>query len=167
MWPLIDACDVISVNLYPMGREEWFSFGAFERSKLFLQNSRVRNGRLVSFELELRRILDQLAAVDKPLILSETGFPSATGYRTEGDLVVPENDGKRYGELMHEFIDLINRVNADYEGRIQALYFYEWRDNLFHDKITRVDSPIHTAFGLCDRSGKEKFDVKGLLAAIE
>ena len=165
LWPLVDVCDIISLNSYPMGDPAWFTFDAFEESRLFLTDSRVRNDRLVSFEFRLRRTLQELEHAGKPMILSETGFPSAVGYHLEGDrLVVPESDNVRYGELMHEFINLIWRVNADYDNRIQALYFYEWRDNLYHHKIWNVEqSPIHVAFGLCDRFGVPKFDVLGLV----
>ena len=69
---------------------------------------------------------------------------------------------------MREFVDLIRRVNADYRGRIRALYFYEWRDNLFHDKIWNVEqSPIHVAFGLCDRMGMPKFDIMALVDVLQ
>ena len=165
LWPLVDACDIISVNTYPMDNRAWFAFDAFEESRLFLHDSRVRNDRLVLFELRLRRILQELERAGKPMILSETGFPSAVGYYTEGDrLVVPESDNMRYGELMHEFVSLIHRVNADYHDRIQALYFYEWRDNPYHRKIWSVEqSPIHVAFGLCDCSGVPKFNIKELI----
>jgi hypothetical protein len=164
LWPLIDACDLISVNLYPMGHSAWFSFDAFEESRRYLQDGRVRNARLALFELRLRRILEQLMRVGKPLILSETGFPSAIGYQIEAErLVVPESDNARYGVLMREFVNRIRTVNADYDGRIQAIYFYEWRDNLYHRKIWNVeDSPIHVAFGLCDRFGVPKFDLTEL-----
>ncbi len=164
VWPLVDACDVVSTNHYPMGHSAWFTFGAFEESRRFLYDARVRNARLTSFELRLRRTLEQLTDIDKPLFLSETGFPSAVGYHIEDDrLVVPESDNARYGELMAEFVDLIRRVNADYSGQIQAIYFYEWRDNLYHSKIWNVEqSPIHVAFGLCDRFGAPKFNLKEL-----
>ena len=165
LWPLIDACDVVSLNAYPMGEPAWFTFDAFEESRSFLTDSRTRNDRLSLFELHLRRALGQLEQADKPVFLSETGFPSAVGYHLEGErLVVPESDPGRYGEAMREFVGLIRRVNADYRGRIQALYFYEWRDNLYHAKIWNVEqSPIHVAFGLCDRFGVPKFDIKGLM----
>jgi len=165
LWPLIDACDVVSLNAYPMGTRAWFTFDAFEESRRFLQEPRARNDRLVLFELHLRRALAELEQVDKPVILSETGFPSAVGYRMAGErLVVPESDDARYGEAMHEFIDLIRQVNADYDERIRALYLYEWRDNLYHRKIWNVEqSPIHVAFGLCDRFGVPKFDIKELV----
>ncbi|HEY3232297.1 MAG TPA: hypothetical protein VGJ87_23900, partial [Roseiflexaceae bacterium] len=86
-------------------------------------------------------------------------------YHIEDDrLVVPESDHARYGELMQEFVNLIRRVNSDYRGRIQALYFYEWRDNLYHHKIWNEEqSPIHVAFGLCDRFGVPKFNIKELV----
>ena len=165
VWPLVDACDVVSTNHYPMGHSAWFTFDAFEESRRFLYDARVRNARLTSFELRLRRTLEQLTDIDKPLFLSETGFPSAVGYHIEDDrLVVPESDNARYGELMAEFVDLIRRVNADYSGQIQAIYFYEWRDNLYHSKIWNVEqSPIHVAFGLCDRFGAPKFNLKELM----
>jgi hypothetical protein len=164
LWPLIDACDVVSLNAYPMEASAWFTFDAFEESRRFLCDSRARNDRLAHFELHLRRALGQLEGVDKPVCLSETGFPSAVGYHMEGErLVVPESDNVRYGELMLEFVGLIRRVNADYDGRIQALYFYEWRDNLYHSKIWNVEqSPIHVAFGLCDRFGVPKFNITEL-----
>ena len=165
LWPLIDACDIISMNRYPMGDRAWFTFGAFEESRRFLYDSRVRNDRLALFELRLRRTLQELEGVDKPVILSETGFPSAVGYQVEDDhLVVPESDNACYGEVMREFVDLIGRVNSDYNGRIRALYFYEWRDNLYHHKIGNEElSPIHVAFGLCDRFGVPKLNIKELV----
>jgi len=165
LWPLIDACDIVSVNAYPMDNRAWFTFGAFGESRLFLYNMRVRNDRLVLFELRLRRALQELERADKPMILSETGFPSAVGYHMGGErLVVPESDNARYGEAMRQFVNLIRRVNADYDGRIRAIYFYEWRDNLYHRKIWNVEqSPIHVAFGLCDRFGVPKFDIKELI----
>ena len=165
LWPLIDACDVVSLNAYPMGTGDWFTFGAFDESRRFLYDSRVRNDRLALFELRLRRTLQQLEQAAKPMILSETGFPSAVGYHMEGErLVVPESDNARYGEAMTAFVGLIRQANADYGGRIQALYFYEWRDNLHHRKIWNVEqSPIHVAFGLCDRFGIPKFDIAELV----
>jgi hypothetical protein len=165
LWPLIDACDVVSLNAYPMSHSAWFTFDAFEESRRFLYDSRTRNDRLALFELRLRHTLQELERAGKPMILSETGFPSAIGYQLEGDhLVAPESDDERYGELMQDFINLIRRVNADYQGRIQALYIYEWRDNLYHYKIWNEEqSPIHVAFGLCDRFGVPKFNIKDLL----
>jgi hypothetical protein len=169
LWPLVDACDIVSLNAYPMGNSAWFTFDAFEESRRFLCDSRTRNDRLVLFELHLRRALQALEQVNKPMILTETGFPSAVGYRMEGDrLVVPESDNARYGEAMREFIELIRQVNADYNGRMQALYFYEWRDNLHHSKIWNVEqSPIHVAFGLCDRFGVPKFDIRELVDILK
>jgi hypothetical protein len=162
---LIDACDVVSLNAYPMGDSAWFTFDAFEESRRFLCDPRTRNDRLAHFELHLRRALGQLESVNKPVFLSETGFPSAVGYHMEGErLVVPESDNARYGQAMRQFVGLIRRANADYDGRIQALYFYEWRDNLHHAKIWNVEqSPIHVAFGLCDRFGVPKFDIKEMV----
>jgi hypothetical protein len=165
LWPLIDACDVVSLNAYPMSSSAWFTFDAFEESRRFLYDSRARNDRLALFELRLRQTLQELERAGKPMILSETGFPSAVGYHLEGDhLVVPESDNARYGELMVDFINVIRRVNDDYQGRIQALYIYEWRDNLYHYKIWNEEqSPIHVAFGLCDRFGVPKFNINDLL----
>jgi hypothetical protein len=165
MWPLVDACDVVSVNAYPMDGRAWFTFGAFEESRRFLCDPRTRHDRLALFELHLRRAMQQLEPAGKPMFLSETGFPSAVGYQLEGDrLVVPQSDNERYGQAMREFVALLRRVNADYHERIQAIYFYEWRDNLYHDKIWNVEqSPIHVAFGLCDRFGVPKFKIRDLV----
>lgn len=166
LWPLIDACDIVSINLYPMGIPEWFTFGAFDESRKFLTDRRVRNDRLNLFELQLRQVLTQLERVDKPMLFSETGFPSAMGYQMEDQsLVIPQNDNDLYGAAMTEFMTRIRTVNADFNGRIKALYFYEWRDNLYHSKISNIEqSPIHVAFGLCDRFGTAKFDIRKLLA---
>ncbi len=166
VWPLVDACDVVSVNAYPMGYSAWFTFDAFEESRRFLSpgDARTRNDRLTLYDLHLRRALRALEGARKPMILSETGFPSAVGYRVEGErLVVPESDNAQYGKVMAQFVDLIRRANCDYGDRIRAIYFYEWRDNLYHAKIWNVEqSPIHVAFGLCDRFGNPKFDLKEL-----
>jgi len=169
VWPLVDACDIVSINAYPMDDSAWFTFDAFEESRRFLHNSRTRNDRLALFELRLRRALAQMERADKRVFLSETGFPSAIGYHLEGErTVVPESDNARYGALMAEYAGLICQINLDYGERIQAAYFYEWRDNLCHPKIWNVEqSPIHVAFGLCDRSGIPKFDIKELVAGLE
>lgn len=161
LWPLIDALDVVGVNLYPMGNEAWFTFGAFEESKRFLHDPRVRHDRLAAFEYQLRRLLKQLAPTGKRVILTETGFPSAIGYRMEGErTVIPISDNAAYEAAMIEFMKIIHRANEEYAGIIQALYFYEWRDNLHHAKIWNVESsPIHTAFGLCDHEGNPKMDI--------
>ena len=165
IWPLIDACDIVSINLYPMDVPAWFTFGAFAESRKFLTNLRVRNDRLNLFELQLRQVLTQLERVDKPMMFTETGFPSAIGYHMEGQtLVIPETDNDLYAAAMADFMTRIQTVNADFKDRIQALYLYEWRDNLYHSKIWNVEqSPIHTAFGLCDRFGTPKLDIQQLL----
>ena len=169
IWPLIDILDIVSVNLYPMGVSEWHGWDAFEESRKFLTESRVRNDRLTIFAMQLRQILSQLEDLDKPLILSETGFPSATGYTMGSEkLVIPISDNQSYEAAMRQFIGIIHAINQEYHGRIQAIYFYEWRDNLYHSKIWNVEqSPIHTAFGLCDRFGNPKFDIRGLVTDFE
>ena len=169
VYPLIDACDVVSINAYPMGWESWFSFGSFEESRRLLKDKRERSLSFTWFELHLRKILEQLEKAGKSLILSETGFPSAVGYRMEGDrTVVPENDCAAYSEAMREFVDLVRRVNAEYDESIQALHFYEWRDNLHHGAIWNDNaSPIHTAFGLCERDGRPKMDIRALILHLK
>lgn len=166
LWPLIDVLDIVSVNLYPMGVSEWHGWGAFEESRKFLTDPQVRSNRLDQMEAQLRRVLEQLEAADKPLIFSETGFPSAMGYQLENEnLVIPETDNDLYLKAMGEFMARIQSAQADFKGRIKALYFYEWRDNLYHSKIWNVEqSPIHVAFGLCDRFGNPKFDIQKFLA---
>ena len=169
IWPLIDNLDIISVNLYPMGVPEWHGWGAFDESRKFLTDSRVRNDRLALYEVQLRRVLSQTEDSQKPLILSETGFPSAVGYTQEAEnLILPINENELFESAMEQFIGIIRTVNHDYQGRIQAIFFYEWRDNLYHAKIWNVEqSPIHTAFGLCDHHGNPKFDIKRLVTDIE
>lgn len=166
LWPLIDALDIVGVNLYPMGSEAWFTFGAFEESERFLHDPRVRHDRFAAFEYQLRRVLQQIAPTGKRVILTETGFPSAVGYHLEGErTVIPISDHAAYEEAMLEFLAIIHRANKEYGGLIQALYFYEWRDNLHHAKIWNVESsPIHTAFGLCDREGSPKVDIRKIIA---
>ena len=169
VWPLVDACDVVSVNLYPMEKNAWFGFGAFEESRRFLNDPRARHDRLNAFEYQLRRLLHQLERVGKPLILSETGFPSAVGYhRVNESLVVPESDPAAYSEAMREFLGLIYRVNHEHWQAIRGLYLYEWWDNLYHTKILNEEqSPIHSAFGLCDSTGVPKFDIQRILSEVD
>ena len=165
VFPLIDSCDIVSINAYPMGSQAWFTYEAFEESRRFLFDSRTRNDRLAAFNYRLRRALTQIEAAGKPALLSETGFPSAIGYHREGErMVIPESDGERYGQVMAEFIGVIQQISQDYGGRLRTAYFYEWRDNLYHAKIWNVEnSPIHTAFGLCDHIGRPKFDIQQVL----
>ena len=165
VWPVVEACDILGVNAYPMDNAGWFTFGAFEESRRFLLDPAVRRRRLEEFEERLCTLLDQLKLARKPVLLTETGFPSAVGYRREGgQLIVPESDNARYAEAMQEFLALIRHIDIEYGHPIQGLYFYEWRDNLHHDKIWNVEgSPIHTAFGLCDRFGNPKFDLKKVI----
>jgi hypothetical protein len=167
VWPLIDALDIISVNLYPMGVQEWHGWGAFEQSRKFLTNHRIRNDRLALYQVQLRQVLSQLESLDKPMIFSETGFPSAVDYQTEGEnLVLPVTDNDLYYAAMKDFITRIQAINTDYKNRIKVLYFYEWRDNLYHSKIWNIErSPIHVAFGLCDRFGNPKFDIPKLVSS--
>ena len=166
--PVVEACDIIGVNAYPMENAGWFTFSAFEESRRFLCEPAIRRSRLDAFEQRFRTLLDQLKVVKKTVILTETGFPSAVGYRREGErLVLPENDNARYAEAMQEFLNMILRIDDEYGHPIRGLYFYEWRDNLHHRKIWNVEgSPIHTAFGLCDRFGTPKFDLGSLLESL-
>jgi len=168
VWPVVEACDIVGVNSYPMDAAGWFTFGAFDESRRFLLNPGIRRARLAEYEARFGLLLDQLKKVGKPLLLTETGFPSAVGYHREGDrLIVPESDNPRYGEAMQEFLALIRRLDDEYGHPIRGLYFYEWRDNLYHDKIWNMEgSPIHTAFGLCDRFGTPKTNIKKLIAGL-
>jgi len=165
VFPLIDACDIVSINLYPMDVPAWSTFGAFDESRKFLTDRRVRNDRLNLYEMQLRQVLTQLERMDKPMIFSETGFPSAVGYQIENEThVIPQTDNAVYESAMREFMARTRTVNVDFNNRIKALYFYEWRDNLYHPKIWNIEqSPIHVAFGLCDRFGFPKFDIQKLL----
>lgn len=163
--PLIDACDIVSINLYPMDVPAWSTFAAFDESRKFLTDRRVYHDRLSLYELQLRQVLSQLEHMGKPMMFSETGFPSAIGYKIENEtLVIPQTNNALYQSAMSEFMARIRAVNAEFKDRIRALYFYEWRDNLYHSKIWNIEqSPIHVAFGLCDRFGIPKFDIRKLL----
>jgi len=168
VWPVIEVCDIVGVNSYPMKNEGWFTFGAFDESRRFLQDHQIRREQLEKYEERLRLLLEQLKQVNRPLILTEAGFPSAVGYHLEGKrLVIPESDYEDYFEAMQEFVQLLLRLDQEYGHLIRGLYFYEWRDNLYHDKIWNVEgSPIHVAFGLCDRFGKAKVDIKKLVSML-
>lgn len=165
LWPLVDACDIVSINLYPMGKEAWHGPNQFDESRLFLQDAKTKEKRLLRFEMQLRNVLKALEVVNKPLILSETGFPSAIGYeRDEDGLIYAVSDNESYGKVMDEFLGTIDTVNIEFADRIKSIYFYEWRDNQYHSKIDNIEgSPIHCAFGLCDRFGVPKFDVNAIL----
>jgi hypothetical protein len=169
VWPVVEACDIVGVNSYPMDSAGWFTFGAFEQSRRFLLDHSIRQERLIEYEGRFRLLLDQLIKAGKPLLLTETGFPSAVGYRQEEErLIVPESDNAHYGSAMQEFLTLICRLDDEYDHPMRGLYFYEWRDNLHHDKIWNVEgSPIHTAFGLCDRFGTPKIGIKKLIAGLD
>ncbi len=168
VWPVIEGCDIVGVNSYPMENAAWFTFGAFEESRRFLLEPDIRIKRLAQYEIRFRLLLDQLRKAGKPLLLTETGFPSAVGYRREGErLIVPESDNAHYGKAMQEFLALIRRIDDEYGHPIRGLNFYEWRDNLYHDKIWNVEqSPIHVAFGLCERFGTPKFDLEKSIARL-
>ena len=169
VWPVVEACDVVGVNSYPMDAAGWFTFGAFEESCRFLLDQSIRQTRLAEYETRFRLLLDQIKKTGRPLLLTETGFPSAVGYHREGErLVIPESDNAHYDAAMQEFLALIRRLDDEYDHPMRGLYFYEWRDNLHHDKIWNVEaSPIHTAFGLCDRFGTPKLSIKKLIADLD
>jgi hypothetical protein len=166
VWPVVDACDIVSINLYPMGASAWHAPDQFEESRLFLQDDRPRRNRMLAYEVQLRAVLESLEGLGKSVVLSETGFPSAQGVDTdEMGLLRPITDSPGYERAMEEMLGIIDRANTDYGSIIRTVYFYEWRDNPYHSKIANEEhSPIHCAFGLCDRSGKPKFDIPGLLA---
>jgi hypothetical protein len=43
-----------------MNYAAWYTFSAFEESRLFLHDYRIRHEWLLLFEVRLRRVLDQL-----------------------------------------------------------------------------------------------------------
>ena len=170
--PLMQACDIISANHYPMAAAGWMGTAAFLVNEQLLHDTRTQNDQFVRFECVLRTLLQEAERLDKPLMFSETGFPSAVDWRHSGDFEPgklryhPIHDTASYEAAMRRFVRLIQSVNADYRGRIHALYFYEWQDNLGHPKIWNVEkSPIHIAFGLCDEEGNPKLDINKLFAS--
>ncbi len=113
--------------------------------------------------------LDVMASRGKKLLLSEMGFPSGVGYRIDGtidgkDHVRPVSDTAAFGDRMAEYVDLLALASRDYDGLLEAAYFYEWWDNHRHSKIWNIEqSPIHTCFGLCDDEGTPKLDIADLV----
>ena len=168
--PLIDACDVVSLNSYPITDEQWFGYSAFEANAEFLRNDRVWRRKLSIYEARLRNALELLMMLDKPLILSEMGFPSGVGYRIDGtikgnDHIWPVHDLDAFGNRMREYVELLSQISRDYGGLLETVHFYEWWDNHYHSKIWNVEqSPMHTCFGLCDEAGNEKLDISALCA---
>lgn len=169
LWPLVDALDVVSVNLYPMTVAHWRGYEAFEVSAAFLREDRAWRRQMSRYEHHLRSILDVLSARGKRLFLSECGFPSGVGYATRGTIdgkphVWPESDNAAFADRMMEYTRVLAAASRDYGGLLEAVYFYEWWDNHRHTKIWNVEqSPIHTCFGLCDHEGNPKLDVAALV----
>lgn len=171
LWPLIDACDIVSLNSYPMSEAHWRDFTAFEVSRSFLRESKAWRRAITEYEARLRRTMDALVPAGKTVVLSEAGFPSGVGYRVDGkigehDHVWPEHDTGAFRARMQEYVQLLATISRDYAGALEAVYFYEWWDNHYHKKIWNIErSPIHSCFGLCDHSGTEKADI-AVLARI-
>lgn len=169
LWPLVDALDVVSINLYPMSEAHWRDFTAFDVSAEFLRTSRAWRRAISGYEAHLRSTLDVMASRGKKLLLSEMGFPSGVGYRIDGtidgkDHVRPVSDTAAFGDRMAEYVDLLASASRDYDGLLEAAYFYEWWDNHRHSKIWNIEqSPIHTCFGLCDDEGTPKLDIADLV----
>jgi len=156
--PVIEACDIISINHYPIKGRHWFGEGGFEENRKFLTDKRERELLMLDYELVLRQVMERIADMDKELILSETGLPSGIAFGREQNLVIPEHDLHAFEDVYRRLLSIIYRVNADYDDRIKAVYFYEWRDNLYHAKIQSENSPIHNCFGLCHGDGTPKFN---------
>jgi len=159
MTPVIEACDIISINHYPIKSRHWFGEGGFEANRKFLTDTRETTLLLLDYELTLRQVMEQVTAMGKELILSETGLPSGIAFARQHGTVIPKHEPTRFAEGYRQLLSIIYRVNADYNGHIKSVYFYEWRDNLYHRKIESEDSPIHTCFGLCYSDGTPKFDI--------
>jgi len=158
--PVVEACDIISINHYPIKGRHWFGEGGFAENKKFLTDKREHELLMLEYELALRQVMEKVTSMDKGLILSETGLPSGVAFRREQSIFVPEHNPDAFESAYQRLLSIIYRVNADYGGRIKAVYFYEWRDNLYHSKIQSENSPIHTCFGLCYSDGTPKFDLR-------
>jgi hypothetical protein len=158
--PVIEACDVISINHYPIKSRHWFGESGFEENRKFLTDKRERELLMLDYELALRQVMERVTRMGKELILSETGLPSGIAFGRRGNLFLPEHDSDAFEDAYRRLLSIIHKVNADYDGGIKAVYFYEWRDNLYHRKIQSENSPIHTCFGLCHSDGTPKFDLQ-------
>lgn len=165
LWPLIDACDVVSLNSYPMSNSQWFTFDAFEESRKFLTEAKAWRRRLSEYESKLRMTLEVLEAAGKTVFLSEMGFPSGVGYSVEEPKrVIPVHDRDAFALRVTEYVQLLAGISQDYSRLLDTVYFYEWWDNYHHSKIWNVEqSPIHTCFGLCDETGAPKLDIGSLV----
>lgn len=168
LWPLIDACDIVSLNLYPLTSAQWFTYDAFEESRKFLHDDRVWRRRMSEYDARLRMTLEVLENAGKKVFLTEMGFPSGVGYKIDGEIngkdhVWPIHDNEAFAGRMTEYIELLASASRDYNDIIGVAYFYEWWDNHRHQKIWNIEqSPIHTCFGLCDDTGKPKLDIQSL-----
>ena len=169
LWPLVDALDIVSVNLYPMTVAHWRGYEAFEVSARFLRTEKAWRRQISAYEHHLRSLLDVLASRGKPLMLSEAGFPSGVDYTIQGEIggkphVHPVSDHRAFASRMGDYVELLAAASRDYDGLLRSVYFYEWWDNHAHPKIWSVEeSPIHTCFGLCDHEGEPKLDIAGLV----
>jgi hypothetical protein len=160
--PVVRACDVISINHYPIKGRHWFGEGGFQENKRFLTAKREQALLMLEYELALRQVMEKVTSMDKELILSEVGIASGVGFRRTGKLFISEHDPQAFEDTYKRLLSIIHKVNEDYDSRIKGVYFYEWRDNLYHGKIQSENSPIHTCFGLCYSDGTPKFDLEFL-----
>lgn len=161
--PVIEACDIISINHYPIKGRHWFGDEGLAENDKFLTNKCERELLMLDYELALRQVMEQVTSLGKELILSETGIPSGISFKREGNLVIPEHNCDAFTDAYQQLLSIIYKVSADYDGKIKAIYFYEWRDNLYHPKIQTEHSPLHTCFGLCYSDGTPKFDLHRVL----
>jgi hypothetical protein len=171
--PLFDACDIIGINHYPMDPEGWQFVEAFKINKRLLCDPQTQDTLLGLFEKKLDTVMKAAQDFDKPVIFTETAFPSAVDWKIEGEVApgkpryVGVHDREAYQKTMRRFLKIIDVANQSFDERIKALYFYEWQDNHYHNKIWNIEqSPIHVAFGLTDHEGTPKLDISGVLQEI-
>ena len=168
--PMLEACDIIGVNLYPMEGVGWQGEEAFVLNRQLLMDKPTQDAQFEKFESQLRTVMAAVKKLDKTAILTETGFPSAIDFILTGQIAPGQeryagvHAREAYENAMHRFLGIIKSVNYEYNERIQAVYFYEWQDNLYHRKIWNIEkSPIHVAFGLNDQDGIPKLDIPRLI----
>lgn len=164
--PVVDACDFVSINLFPIENRHWFGPASMNANRSMLLSRNEQKLLLLKYDIALREVLERSRAVGKRVILSETGIPSGVSYEWRGERVVSQHLIEPWQEMLCEMMEIVMEANDDYGGAIEAVYLYEWRDNCCHSKRMVEDSPAHASFGLCFDDGLEKADVKQIVSRL-
>lgn len=164
--PVVNACDFVSINLFPIENRHWFGPASMDANRSMLLSRNEQKLLLLKYEVALREVLERTCAVGKRVILSETGIPSGISYEWRGERILSQHLIEPWREMLCKMMDIVVRANDAYGGCIEAVYLYEWRDNCWHSKRMVEDSPAHASFGLCYEDGAEKVDVPQIVSRL-